>query len=262
MAMLHLLDESLEEFLRATVPLPKREIDVVFAAPDKDWAARVSRPTINLYLWDVRRNLSERDLGVQTVPGVDGRTLRRPPLPRVDCRYLVTAWTSDIRDEHSLLGDTLAAFLRYPELETDYLQGVYQTVRPVPTVEVGAGDGRDNSDFWSALGGQLKPGLDITVTATVDSALLVPAGPPVERYMISATPGDAERNGRSFVGGRTDEPPGTVVSTPHGAVEVGTDGTFLVPAEAGDQLSVDGEPKHRIGDAGSADLRESREEQR
>ena len=29
----------------------------------------------------------------------------RPPQPRVDCRYLVTAWTSEVRDEHRLLGD-------------------------------------------------------------------------------------------------------------------------------------------------------------
>lgn len=255
--MLHLLDESLEEFLRAAVPLPKREIDVVFDAPDKDWAARISRPTVNLYLWDIRRNLAERDLGVQTVSGADGRPMRRPPLPRVDCRYLVTAWTSDIRDEHSLLGDTLSAFLRHTELEADYLQGVYQTVRPIPTIAVGAGDGRDNSDFWSALGGQLKPGLDITVTATVDSTLLVAAGPPVERYTIGTTPTGGDRNGKSFVGGRTDNAPGTVISTPHGAVEVRRDGTFLVPAEAGDQLSVAGEPRLTIGDTGSADIRET-----
>src|SRR5438093_1211477 len=107
-AMLNLLDESLEEFLRATVPLPKREIDVSFAAPDKDWSSRISRPTINLYLWDVRRNVSERDHGIETVPDRNGRPARRQPLPRVDCRYLITAWTSDIGDEHALLGATLA----------------------------------------------------------------------------------------------------------------------------------------------------------
>src|SRR2546429_143298 len=95
--MLHLLDESLEAFLRAAVPLPKREVDVSFAAPDRDWAARVSRPTVNLYLWDVRRNLDQRDGGMETVVGDDGRPQRRPPLPRVDCRYLVTAWTSAVQ---------------------------------------------------------------------------------------------------------------------------------------------------------------------
>src|SRR5215469_724524 len=120
--MLNLLDESLEEFLRVVVPLPRREIEVSFEAPDKDWAAKVAKPTINLYLWDVRRNLSERDLGVESVVDDDGQVLLRAPLPRVDCRYLVTAWTSDIRDEHSLLGNALAAILRYPELERQYLQ--------------------------------------------------------------------------------------------------------------------------------------------
>ena len=69
--MLNLLDESLEEFLRAVVPLPKREVDISFDAPDKDWSARVSRPTINVYLWDVRRNVSERELGLETVHDVE-----------------------------------------------------------------------------------------------------------------------------------------------------------------------------------------------
>jgi hypothetical protein len=253
--MLHLLDESLEEFLRTTVPLPRREIDVSFAAPDKDWAAKVSRPTINLYLWDVRRNLTERELGVEAVQTGDGRLHHRPPLPRVDCRYLITAWTSDIRDEHSLLGAALAALLRYSELSREHLRGAYRDVVPVPGMEIGAGDGRDNSDFWSALGGQLKPGLDLTVTATVDATLLVPVGPPVERYTITTKAGTADPAERLFVGGRTDAPPGTLVSTPHGATSVREDGTFLVPARPGDPLSVDGAEADRIEDTGAVDLR-------
>jgi hypothetical protein len=256
--MLNLLDESLEEFLRAAVPLPRREIDVSFAAPDKDWSARVSRPTVNLYLWDIRRNLSERDLGMQTLPDEAGRPNRRAPLPRVDCRYLVTAWTTDIRDEHALLGATLSALLLHPELEPEYLQGAYRDVVPVPTIEVGAGDGRDNSDFWSALGGQLKPGLDVTVTATVDSGLLVPAGPPVERYAIITTPGDAEPEQRLFVGGRAPDEPGTLVSTPHGATEVAEDGTFLVPAEVGDEIAIGGDPRHRVEEDTVVELKKRR----
>lgn len=182
--MLDLLDQSLEAFLRAEVPLSKREIDVSFEAPDKEWSARISRPTVNLYLWDVRKNMAERDLGVELVQDGTSPPRRSAPLPRVDCRYLVTAWTSEMRDEHSLLGATLAAFLRHEQLESQHLQGSYAQVRPVPTIDVGAGSGQDNSDFWSALGGQLKPGLDITVTATVDSAARYVAGPPVERYEI------------------------------------------------------------------------------
>jgi Pvc16 N-terminal domain len=262
--MLHLLDESLEAFLRATVPLGKREVDVSFAAPDRDWAARVSRPTVNLYLWDVRRNLDERDAGMETVIDGNGRPQRRPPLPRIDCRYLVTAWTSEVQDEHSLLGHTLAALLLHNTIEERYLAGSFAQVRPIPTIEVAAaGDGRDNSDFWSALGGQLKPGLDVVVTATVDAALLVAAGPPVDRYTIRAwrkvdeDPAAQEPavSERSFVGGRSaSAEAGDVVVTRRGAGRVGANGAFLVPAEPGDEVSVDGAVRGRVPDTGPIDL--------
>jgi hypothetical protein len=184
--MLHLLDESLESFLRAKVPLSQREVDVVFEAPDGDWAAGISRPTVNLYLWDVRPNLSEREWGEELLERDDGKRYRRDPLPRVDCRYLVTAWTTDVRDEHSLLGNVLGTLLLHPLIEMEYLQGLFASVRPLPRVQLRTGDGTENSDFWSALGGQLKPGLDLVVTATVDAALMTPAGPPVEEVVPSA----------------------------------------------------------------------------
>lgn len=187
--MLHLLDESLEAFLRATVPLSARDVDVVFDAPDGDWAAGVSRPTVNLYLWDVRPNLAERDYGEHIVELDGGRRFRRDPLPRVDCRYLVTAWTSEVRDEHSLLGDVLAALLLHPTIDAEYLQGGFAVVRPLPAVRLRTGDGSENSDFWSALGGQLKPGLDLVVTATVDAAALAPVAPPVDELAVQARVG-------------------------------------------------------------------------
>lgn len=262
--MLHLLDESLEAFLRAAVPLPRREIDVSFAAPDRDWAARVSRPTVNLYLWDVRRNLEQRDGGMETVPGEDGRPLRRAPLPRVDCRYLVTAWTSEVQDEHSLLGHTLAALLLHTEIDVRYLQGSLAQVVPGPTIEVAGSDGRDNSDFWSALGGQLKPGLDVVVTATVDAATLVAAGPPVDRYTIRAwrkvdedpAADESAVSERSFVGGRAASGDGSLVTTARGAGRVGANGAFLVPAEPGDDVSIEGVVRGRVPDSGPIDLPE------
>ncbi len=262
--MLHLLDESLEAFLRAAVPLPKREVDVAFDAPDRDWAARVSRPTVNLYLWDVRRNFEERDGGLESVAGPDGRPRLRPPLPRVDCRYLVTAWTSEVQDEHSLLGHTLAALLLHSTLEQRYLQGAIAQVVPPPTLEVAGPEGRDNSDFWSALGGQLKPGLDLVVTATVDAAMLVAVGPPVDRYTIrarrtgdGASAGDAVSE-RSFVGGRASDQEGTPVTTARGSGRVGADGAFLVPGQPGDDVTVEGAVRGRIPDSGPVELPERR----
>ena len=186
--MLHLLDESLEAFLRAEVPLPAREVDVSFDAPDGEWSAALSsRPTVDLYLWDIRPNLTERDFGEVIVEEADGRRFRRDPLPRVDCRYLVTAWTSEVRDEHSLLGDVLAALLLHPVIKAEHLQGVFASVRPLPTLQLRSGDGSENSDFWSALGGQLKPGLDVVVTVTLDAALRATAGPPTETITVRAS---------------------------------------------------------------------------
>ena len=62
--MLHLLDETLEAFLRAEVPLPARQIDVSFSAPDSEWGAAVTKPTVNLFLWDVKRNTAFRTAGI------------------------------------------------------------------------------------------------------------------------------------------------------------------------------------------------------
>jgi hypothetical protein len=188
--MLHLLDETLETFLRTVVPLPARDVDLAFAAPDGEWSAALSsKPTVDLYLWDIRPNLGERDFGEVIVEEPGGRRFRRDPLPRVDCRYLITAWTSEVRDEHSLLGDILGALLLHPVIPAEHLQGVFSTVRPLPSLHLRSGDGSENSDFWSALGGQLKPGLDLVVTVTIDAALRAAAGPPTESITVRATPG-------------------------------------------------------------------------
>jgi hypothetical protein len=182
--MLHLLDETLENFLRTVVPLPARDVDIAFDAPDGEWSAALStRPTVDLYLWDIRPNLAEREFGEMVLED-DGRRYRRDPLPRVDCRYLVTAWTSEVRDEHSLLGDVLNALLLHPVIDAEHLQGAFSEIRPLPTLRLRSGDGSENSDFWSALGGQLKPGLDLVVTVTVDAALRATAGPPTEKITV------------------------------------------------------------------------------
>jgi hypothetical protein len=186
--MLHLLDESMEAFLRARVPLAPREVDVVFDAPDGTWAAAVSRPTVNLYLWDVRPSLAEREFGENLIARDDGRRFRRDPLPRVDCRYLVTAWTTEVANEHKLLGDVLTTMLLHPVIEPEHLRGAFASVRPLPSVHMRSGDGSQNSDFWSALGGQLKPGLDVVVTVTVDAAAMVDAAPLAEELIVRAKP--------------------------------------------------------------------------
>jgi hypothetical protein len=177
--MLNLLDDALAGFLRVIVPLSAREIDVAFEAPDREWAAQLSRPTVNLFLWDVRPSLAEREHGLRVVTGDDGTHRREGPRPRIDCRYLITAWTTDVADEHALLGQVLAALLLNPILPAEYLKPRLVS-DDLPRITLRTGGDTDSSDFWSAIGGQLKPGLDVHISLTVEAAAVQPAGPPVE----------------------------------------------------------------------------------
>lgn len=179
--MLNLLDDSLGAFLRAAVPLARNEVDIAFDAPDREWGSRVNRPTINLYLWDVRENRSERDLGM-VVHTDDHGNKRVGPRPVLDCRYLVTAWTTEANDEHALLGRVLTAILLNPVLAPEHCKGPLSVADSL--IRLSLAHGTDNSDFWSALGGQLKPGLDLVVSLTVDVAAVVEAGPPVETVVV------------------------------------------------------------------------------
>ena len=189
--MLHLLDDALEGFLRSVVPLSAREVDIAFDAPDREWAAQVSRPTINLFLWDVRPSLAERDVGLRVVSHESGRTTREGPRPRVDCRYLITVWASHVENEHDLLGQVLAALQLNPTISPEFLKPPLAGVEPLPAVTLRTGGDTDSSDFWSAIGGQLKPGLDVAITVTLDAAAILAAGPPVAGVVVRTKQPDA-----------------------------------------------------------------------
>jgi hypothetical protein len=242
--MLHLLDESLETFLRASVPLPSRQVDVSFDAPDSEWGSGITKPTVNLYLWDVRLNGTESHSGMELMREADGSMTRRRPPQRVDCRYLVTAWTSEVSDQHRLLGAVLAALLQHPVMTEDYLPESYRSVRPLPTLGVASPNGEETADVWSALGGQLKPGLDLVVTATMDFVLAYEAGPPVERYEVELNDRQAPRrvSRARMVGGRAEGAANTRVHSARGSTVTDAQGRFLVRADYDDEIVVEAGP--------------------
>ncbi len=182
--MLHLLDQTLEDYLRGEVPLDDR-VDVAYEAPDNEWRSRVTRPTINLFVWDIRRNNTESQGGMDLVERGNER-FHRPTPPRIDFRYLITTWTSEVRDEHQLLGSILVACLRQPLVPAAYIQGALAEARPVPRIQVARFDGAESSEFWASMGGQLKASLDVIVTASVDAAHLTKAGPPATSVGLGA----------------------------------------------------------------------------
>ena len=256
--MLQLLDESLEEFLRAVIPLPRGEVDLAFETPDSEWGTAITRPTVNLFLWDIRRSLDENEAGRERIPTPAGSAWRQRP-PRIAFRYLCTAWTTEIADQHRLLGGLLTALLGHSQLPAQFLQGHLADLDPLPTLRIARPDGKDFAEFWPAVEGKLRAGLDLIVTATVDPEVLVPAGPPTGELatVLSDTTEPDRVSRRSTVGGRVDATAaGTTVRSARGSTRVAEDGGFMVPAEPGDEVVVETDPplSGTVTDSGALEL--------
>lgn len=247
--MLHHLDESLELFLRACVPLGVRDIDVAFDIPDRTWAGTISRPTVSLYLYDIQRSVTRAVAGRETAE-VNGAVVQRMAPMFVDCRYLATVWTAERRDEHRLLGALLATIVSYREIPAEHLVGAIAELRPVPRLNLASVAQRDqqHAQLWPAIEGQLHPALDLIVTVPVESTLSAPVGPPVTGVDLStSSTGDDHRGTRRVVAGRTEPPaPGALVRSPRGVVTANGAGNFLVPADVGDEIVLDDEPDRRV----------------
>jgi hypothetical protein len=179
--MIHDVDESLRALVRRDA-LNGSGVEVAFDAPTKDWVARRNAPVVNLYLYDIREDLARRDTAWVDVKGEDGRVKeRRLPPRRFRLSYLVTAWTQRPEDEHRLLSAMLSGFLRHEYFPPELLQGTLEgeEVPVLVTVALPPDDERKIADTWSALGGELKPSLDVVVTAPMNIARSIEAGPPV-----------------------------------------------------------------------------------
>lgn len=161
-------DDTLRELLVQKVPLDTRAIDVMFDMPSKEWSVGVSRPTVNLYLYDVRENHELRSNQRHLTRHGNAGTEQRAPV-RVDLAYLITVWTADISDEHQLLGRVLTALLRYPLLPEDVLKGSMQA-QPLPVQAWIAQPERTPNpwDLWGHIDNSMKVGLSYVITASLE----------------------------------------------------------------------------------------------
>ncbi len=246
--MLHLIDAALESFFRATVPLSAQDVDVSFEAPDREWSAKLTRPTVSLFLWDIRRSNRSEQAGLEEGM-VDGRLVRRLPLPRVELRYIVTAWTSDHGEERALLAGAMRTILAHGEIPWTF---VPEELHGQPALRLLMDRANDEQpDFGTTLDGQLRPGVGMTVIAPVDTDVYTPAGPPVEVIELSTLRTDT--GGRSTfavrrVAGEVTDPAavGVSVVSPRGAATVNLAGRFVIPAAAGDEIVIETEPPRTV----------------
>jgi hypothetical protein len=179
--VIHEVDDALRRLIRDET-LNGSPVDVALEAPTKDWAARRNAPVVNLYLYDIREDVRRRQRGLIEEHGAGGQVIARRPLPRfIKLSYLVTAWTQRPEDEHRLLSTLLAGLLRWEAVPARLLGGSLAALGlPVPmTVALPPPEDRSFADVWTALGGELKPSLDLLVSAPIEAGGLAAAGPPV-----------------------------------------------------------------------------------
>jgi hypothetical protein len=166
------LDETLRQLLIAEMPVKNGEVDIKFDLPKREWSSRLSKPTVNLFLYDVRENnVLRQHQWEQTANGRRNDNLahlKRTPF-RVDCFYMLTTWANDPDDEHRLLTRALLALFRFPVLPEDRLVGTLRN----PTFEIQARlavhDRLTNpAEVWSALDNEMRPSVPYIVTLALD----------------------------------------------------------------------------------------------
>ena len=177
------LDDTLEAILDDPgAPAELQNAAVSFETPDRNFAPAQS--TVNLFLYEVKENRALRD-PVPITDLVAGQFVRRMPPLRVDCSYLVTAWSSQagaskIAEEHQLLAEAILWLTRFTTVPASFLQGsLIGQPFPPPTL-VAQMDGEKNiGEFWTALGSAPRPAFYLVVTVALELGLTSPEGPPV-----------------------------------------------------------------------------------
>jgi hypothetical protein len=179
--VIHEVDEALRRLIRDEA-LRGSQVEVALEAPTKDWAARRNAPTVNVYLYDIREDLRRKSKGEQEERDETGRvTGRRKPPRYAKLSYLLTAWTQRPEDEHRLLSLLLVGLFGVEALPPRLLTGsLAQLGLPVPlTVALPPPEDRSFADVWTALGGELKPSIDLVVSSPIELPPDTSVGPPV-----------------------------------------------------------------------------------
>ncbi|MCG8364056.1 MAG: DUF4255 domain-containing protein [Pseudanabaenales cyanobacterium] len=163
------LDDSLKELFEVELErMLSDSIAVVFDPPDDNFRPPSGR-TVDCFLYDVRENSELRSNEWLIERQSNGAYQRKPPLVRVDCSYLITAWLGDIGSEHQLLGQVLKVLLRYPTLPNSVLHGsLVGQQPPLPTTAIQPARLQSLGEFWQALGGKPKASLNYTVTIGIE----------------------------------------------------------------------------------------------
>lgn len=217
------VDATLQGLLSLGIPRVSGTGQIGFRPPDSSWRSDVnaltSKEAFNVYLLELRENRRLRTSEpVEEI--VNGISYREPAPVRVDCHYLVTAWSGAeesvgrTRLEHELLGEALAVLMNARPLSprrvfrfVGYPQGFPPELEDAefPST-VAPPDGYPKlPEFWGTLRGDVnpwKPAIHLVVTAPVtverelDGVLVTTR---IATYRVEGDPGDAPDPGETLI---------------------------------------------------------------
>lgn len=166
------LDETLRQLLISEMPIKNGEIEISFHQPKREWSTRLTRPAINLYLYDLRENPTLRAPQWERLPDHEGNgrnaTQKRSPM-RVDCFYMLTTWAAEPEDEHRLLTRSLMTLFRFPLIPPERLLGGLQNQEYEVPVRLAHHDRLTNpAELWGSLDNEIRPSVSLIITLALD----------------------------------------------------------------------------------------------
>ena len=171
--MLKDLDKIIRQLLLEGLEIKNDEIGIAFDQPRREWSAKLSKPTVNLFLYDMRENAQLRQHQWEQVMNGKNGTLaaqKRTPL-RYDCYYMMTTWVRDQpEDEHRLLTRCMLTLARYPLIPEERLA---QTALANPDFEIRTRLANHDvltnpAEIWGALDNEMRPSISYVITMTLD----------------------------------------------------------------------------------------------
>ncbi|HWO73475.1 MAG TPA: Pvc16 family protein [Dehalococcoidia bacterium] len=170
--MLNELDLSLRALLIEDLPRVVERIepdgfDISFDVPNREFRSRLTKPTLSLYLYNIQENPDVRGQPWHNSRSNGSVTTRRPPV-RLDCTYMVTAWSNEVEDEHRLLTGAARVLFRHPVLPSSVLQGSLADGIEVTTEVAQPENFKDVVDIWSVLDNDLHPSVRVKVTVPLE----------------------------------------------------------------------------------------------
>jgi uncharacterized protein DUF4255 len=179
------LDEALRTLLRRELKRHGFEgVEIAFDAPSKDWSGKLTSPTVDLFLYDLRE-ASSRAQSSPDEQRENGKSILTPPDLQLELTYAVTAWTKAVEDEHRLLSQVLAILFSYRRLPPELLDGALDGGTLLARADTMVGRPREEkADFWTSVGGQYKASIDFVVHTQIASGASYVRGPEVRTQTV------------------------------------------------------------------------------